>query len=212
MEQVVLLDEAGHAIGVAGKTEVHHEDTPLHLGFSCYVVNGRGELLLTRRARDKKTWPGVWTNSCCGHPRPGEPLSAAVDRRLRDELGIHAEAIDLVLPAFRYHAVMSNGMSENEMCPVVRGRTEHEPHPDPNEVREFRWVDWAEFASAVTSGTLPVSPWCYYQVQQLQARARHPHEWPVAPHSELPPAARHPSSARATHVPRNPSGGQLPRM
>lgn len=198
MEQVVLLDEVGHAIGVAGKTQVHHEKTPLHLGFSCYVVNDRCELLLTRRAGGKRTWPGVWTNSCCGHPRPGEPLSAAVDRRLRDELGIHADAIDLVLPTFRYHATMSNGISENEMCPVVRARIEHDPDPDPdlNEVSDFRWGDWAEFTSAVTTGALPVSPWCYDQVQQLQTRARQPHEWPVAPHSELPPAARNPADAQ----------------
>ena len=67
-ELVVLLDEDGHAIGTTAKAGVHHSDTPLHLAFSCYLFNDRGELLLTQRALSKPTWPGAWTNSVCGHP------------------------------------------------------------------------------------------------------------------------------------------------
>src|SRR3954449_13240717 len=87
-EFVVLVDDRGAAIGTAAKSSVQHETTPLHLGFSCYVFDADGRVLMTRRALEKRTWPGVWTNSFCGHPAPGEPTWEAVHRRARQELGL----------------------------------------------------------------------------------------------------------------------------
>ena len=189
-EQVVLLDEQGQEIGVADKATVHHLDTPLHLAFSCYVFNSRGELLVTRRARAKKTWPGVVTNSCCGHPGPGESFVAAVVRRLADELGMPAPHVDLLLPRFRYRAVMDNGIVENELCPVFRAVTDEKPALSAEEVDEFGWISWPLFTGLVVGGELAVSPWCREQVDQLVALGPDPLAWPVADTAGLPAAAR----------------------
>jgi isopentenyl-diphosphate delta-isomerase len=186
-EQVVLLDEAGRSIGVAAKATVHHSDTPLHLAFSCYVFDGSGALLVTQRASDKPTWPGVWTNSFCGHPAPGENIAEAVRRRAEQELGIVIDDVRLALPTFRYRAVMPDGVVENEMCPVFVATTANDVRPDPAEVEAYVWVDWPEFRRSVLDGSRDVSPWCVEQVQALP-------DDPVGAAAQgveaLPPAAR----------------------
>jgi len=183
-EQVVLVDEAGRAIGRQDKATVHHASTPLHLAFSSYVVDDQERVLLTQRAPTKRTWPGVWTNSCCGHPLPGEPLEDAVSRRLRDELGLVAEQVDLVLPAFRYRAEMPEGIVENELCPVFRVTCAGEITPAPAEVAAYRWVAWPEVGAQ--DG---LSPWCVLQVTELARLGANPSAWPLADAALLPPAA-----------------------
>ncbi len=166
-EQVVLLDEAGARVGTAAKRDVHHAETPLHLAFSCYVLDAEGRLLVTRRAWHKQTWPGVWTNSACGHPGPDESLLDAVRRRVGEELGIGLDDLRLVLPAFRYRAVMPDGTVENEMCPVLVAGTTDTVAPDPAEVADATWVPWVDFRRSVLEGSREVSPWCVEQVAAL---------------------------------------------
>jgi isopentenyl-diphosphate delta-isomerase len=167
-ECVVLVDDAGRAIGSAAKTTVHHATTPLHLGFSCYLFDEDGRVLLTRRALKKTTWPGVWSNSFCGHPAPGEQVEEAVRRRAVQELGISIHSPVCVLPDFRYRAVAADGTVENEICPVFFARCAGRPRPDPDEVMEWMWVSWEQLRSAVG---LPwsISPWAMEQIPLLDA-------------------------------------------
>jgi isopentenyl-diphosphate delta-isomerase len=188
-ESVVLCTPDGAAAGTAPKATVHHRDTPLHLAFSCYVFDPAGRVLVTRRAYDKRTFPGLRTNSCCGHPAPGEGMGVAVLRRLRHELGIVPSELDLILPAFRYRATAADGTVENELCPVYRARaTTDEVTVHPPEVHEAWWVPWAEFAAQV-DGTDPLSKWGVEQVEQLSALGPDPFAWPVGDPASLPAAA-----------------------
>lgn len=164
---MVLLDEQLRPTGELPKSRVHHRDTPLHLAFSCYVFDEGGRLLLTRRAAGKRTWPGVWTNTCCGHPLPGELSEQAAARRLREELGLRLMRSAVVLPEFRYRAVAPDGMVENEFCPVLVGAVEGDVQPDPAEVLEHRWVPWPEVVSLVSIAPWALSPWAALQIPQL---------------------------------------------
>jgi isopentenyl-diphosphate delta-isomerase len=166
-EQVVLLDEAGKPAGTAPKRTVHHEDTPLHLAFSCYIFDSSGRLLVTRRALEKRTWPGVWTNSCCGHPGPGETVPDAVRRRVNQELGVDVTDVECVLPSFRYRATAADGTVENEVCPVFTARVEGNPAPADDEVAEWRWVPWASFLTLARDTPWAISPWAAEQTAQL---------------------------------------------
>jgi len=185
-ESVVLLDEEGRAVGAADKQQTHHADTPLHLAFSCYLFDDAGNFLVTRRAWHKQTWPGVWTNSCCGHPGPGEAITDAVRRRARHELGTGIAGLRLLLPAFRYRAEMG-GVVEHEMCPVFVATPTDPIEPNPDEVAEAVWEPWEPFRAGVLSGTREISPWCREQIAQLPAD---PLAAPAASAADLPPAAR----------------------
>ncbi|NHD15535.1 MULTISPECIES: isopentenyl-diphosphate Delta-isomerase [unclassified Actinopolyspora] len=167
-ELVVLLDETANPVGTAPKSEVHHGSTPLHLAFSCYVFDRRGRLLVTRRALSKRTWPGVWTNSCCGHPSPEEDVDQAVHRRVGQELGVRLEDLRVRLPDFRYRAVDVTGTVENEFCPVYTAVTTDQVRPDPAEIADTAWTEWADFVSLARRTPWAISPWAAEQIPLLE--------------------------------------------
>ena len=188
-ELVVLCNPDGSPAGTAPKPTVHHRDTPLHLAFSCYLFDPAGRVLVTRRAHDKQTFPGVRTNSCCGHPAPAEGMRIAVLRRLRQELGIVPTELDLILPAFRYRATAADGTVENELCPVYRATTtDTRITTDPREVDEAWWVPWAELAVDVDRRD-PLSSWGAQQVEQLNTLGPDPFTWAGGDPALLPSAA-----------------------
>lgn len=170
-ELVVLLDESGAPVGTARKDQVHTTCTPLHLAFSCHVIDDDGLVLVTRRALSKQTWPGVWTNSVCGHPGPGEALEDAVRRRAREELGLELAEITPALPDFRYRATDASGLVENEICPIVTARPAPgaSVRPDPAEVMEHVWVPIADLLATIEHAPWALSPWLVQSGPGLRA-------------------------------------------
>ncbi|WP_198587083.1 isopentenyl-diphosphate Delta-isomerase [Glycomyces xiaoerkulensis] len=166
-EAVVLLGDDGTPIGRERKDRVHGPETPLHLAFSCYGFDAEGRLLVTRRSSAKRAFPGVWTNTCCGHPGPGEFMESAIARRLRSELDVEARTLVCALPTFRYRAE-SNGVVENEICPVYLCRIDGDPAPAPEEVSRFAWIDWSEYVARARRADSDLSPWTRLQVEQLR--------------------------------------------
>lgn len=168
-ELVVLVDTDGQRVGTAPKASVHTSDTPLHLAFSVYVFDADDRFLVTRRALSKVTWPGVWTNSCCGHVGPDETAETAATRRLEQELGLTAIGLRVVLPDFAYRATSAEGIVENELCPVFVARVDRDPVADPTEVADWHWTGWADFRTAVERTPWLLSPWSVRQTEQLPA-------------------------------------------
>lgn len=172
---VVLLDEGGSPIGVHAREEVHTDATPLHLAFSLYLFDDSGRVLLTRRALNKRTWPGVWTNSCCGHPRPGEEMASSIERRLGYELGMELSELECVLPDFAYRATDASGIVENEVCPVYRAYAVHPEvlfAPNSDEVMDWKWVAWDDLSSSIRGTPFLFSPWACAQVALLESGSR----------------------------------------
>ncbi|HIT75410.1 MAG TPA: isopentenyl-diphosphate Delta-isomerase [Candidatus Avipropionibacterium avicola] len=167
-DHVVLLDGRGHQIGVADRRTVHSTATPRHLAFSCWLVAADGRVLITRRALGKRTWPGVWTNSCCGHPRPDEQLDHAVRRRVHEELGVELDEVVCALPDFSYRAVDRSGLVENELCPMFHATAvDGELSPDPHEVVDWTWEQPERLRQAMTHAPYAFSPWARQQLPLL---------------------------------------------
>lgn len=173
-DHVILLDPDGTPRGLAPRASIHSAETPLHLAFSCHLVREDGAVLLTRRALVKRTWPGVWTNAFCGHPRRGETLEQAISRHALGELGIEVRQVRPALPDFRYRAVDASGIVENEVCPVFTAIPVGEPAPSPEEVMDLRWVKADELAALVRLAPWTLSPWAVAQLEQLGDRLDRP--------------------------------------
>ncbi|MBW3544265.1 MAG: isopentenyl-diphosphate Delta-isomerase [Bacteroidetes bacterium] len=137
-QKVILVDDFDCAIGSADKMKAHEEGL-LHRAFSAFIVNNRDELLLQKRAGSKYHSPGLWTNTCCSHPAPGEALQLAAEKRLVEEMGISCSLTWLF--KFMYKASFENKLTEHEIDHVFLGRYEANPIPNPDEVADWRWVN-----------------------------------------------------------------------
>lgn len=166
-DYIVLVNIQNEVLGTAPKLATHHENTPLHRGFSVFVFNSEGQLLLQQRSHRKKTWPLVWSNSVCGHPMLDESNPDAAKRRLQFELGLDLDDVQVILPDFSYRAEM-NGIIENELCPVMVAFTDEEPKPNSDEVEAIEWLDWQEFIDDVKNNPGKYSMWCERETKLLE--------------------------------------------
>jgi len=164
-EHVVLVDENNKVLGTAIKKEIHTDKTPLHRGFSLFLFNKEGKFLVQQRSHIKKTWPLMWSNSCCGHPRLDESNVDAVKRKLKFELGMTHEKIKEV-SSYRY-SFTKDGVKENEICPILIGTTDEEPIINKDEVENAEWVAWKAFLSDIKNNPEKYSPWCIEETEIL---------------------------------------------
>ncbi len=138
MEEVILVDENGRQTGTGEKIKTHKEGK-LHRAISVFVLNSNGELLIQKRAKNKYHSGGLWTNTCCSHPRPDESTKDAAMRRLKEEMGFSCKLKEAF--SFTYRIKFDNGLSEHEYDHVFIGRFDGQPKPSPKEVEEWKWMD-----------------------------------------------------------------------
>jgi isopentenyl-diphosphate delta-isomerase len=167
-EAVILVDTDDQEIGTAEKLDAHRRGQ-LHRAFSVIVWDGAGRQLLQKRAAAKYHSGGLWTNACCGHPRPGEPVAAAAQRRLGEEMGFGC-ALEW-LGIVQYHAAFDNGLSEHEVVHVFRGLYEGPVSPDPSEAEGYQWCDLARLRDDTAAVPDRFSVWFLRYVAE---------EWPMA--------------------------------
>ncbi len=146
LEEVILVDENDKEIGLMEKMEAH-EKALLHRAFSVFVFNKKGELLLQQRALHKYHSGGLWTNTCCSHPRKGEQVIQSAHRRLMEEMGFDCE-LELK-HKFIYKAPFTNGLTEHELDYIFTGEYEVAPNPNPDEVASFRWIEMAQLQKEI---------------------------------------------------------------
>lgn len=167
-ELIVFVNESGKPTGETGaKLASHHLHTQLHLAFSCYLFRKSDRhVLITRRAKTKKVWPGVWTNSMCGHPGPGEKIEEAIKRRAKYELGItQLQGINCLIPDFIYKTEPYNGVIEHEFCPVFMAVCDGRLALNPKEVEAYEWLPWQQFVRRI----LDYPDTSYWAQKQLMA-------------------------------------------
>ena len=155
-EQLILVDEHDRELGACGKLEAHRAGA-LHRAFSVFVFDRRGRLLMQKRARDKYHSAGLWSNTACGHPRPGEATAEAARRRLREEMGFDCALREAF--GFVYRAELEGALVEYEYDHVFFGTHEADPAPDPTEVEEWRWVGMDELRRGLREEPRRYSYW-----------------------------------------------------
>ena len=174
-EVVVLVDQDDTVVGVAPKLDVHRRGR-LHRAVSVVLFDELGQLLLQRRASGKYHSAGLWSNTCCGHPRPGESVKSAAQRRLSHELGIdQCQLTDVA--AFLYYADLGDGLVENELDHVLVGCWTGRPRPDPREVSATRWVDHDTLMAELAHAPWRFTAWTGSVVRHACRSA--PAGWPV---------------------------------
>lgn len=167
MEKVILIDENDSPIGEMEKMEAHVQGL-LHRAISVFIINSKGEWLLHRRAMVKYHSKGLWTNTSCSHPFPGEPTAEAALRRLRFEMNLDTSLEELF--HFTYKAELENGLTEHEVDHVFVGYSDELPVPNPEEVMEYKYISVSELNEDIDAHPEKYTEWfklIYQRVQEI---------------------------------------------
>lgn len=157
-ESLILVDVEDNEVGVLSKGECHDGDGLLHRAFSVFLFDQQGRLLIQQRSPGKRLWPLYWANSCCSHPRAGETMAEATERRMLEELGVNSPLHFIY--KFRYQANYEDLGAEHELCSVYVGQAEHfQLRPNPSEVAAWKFVSPAEVDQMMAGNDERISPW-----------------------------------------------------
>lgn len=163
--QVILVDENDREIGAEGKLEAHRQGK-LHRAFSIFILNSEGMLLLQQRAKDKYHSGGLWTNTCCSHPRPGKPIQDEARRQLQHEMGFECELTEV--DSFLYRVQFDNGLTEHEFDHVFIGKHDGDPMPNPAEVADWEWVKMDELRDDLQNNPDHYSYWLRMLIPHIE--------------------------------------------
>lgn len=165
-EKVILVDEKDWPVGEMEKMQAHRKAI-LHRAFSIFVFNDRDELMLQRRALSKYHSPGLWTNTCCSHPRPGEEVLEAGHRRLPEEMGFDCELEKIF--DFIYEAELDQGLTEHEFDHVLFGRYNNAPKINPEEVDDWKWMKMDDIAAEMKTHPHKYTVWFRIAFERVKA-------------------------------------------
>ncbi|MEJ7693740.1 isopentenyl-diphosphate Delta-isomerase [Daejeonella sp.] len=169
-ELIILVDDNDIEIGLLDKTTVHKTGV-LHRAFSIFLFNSMGSMMLQRRAMNKYHSPGLWSNTCCSHPRNGERTKAACSRRLMEEMGIKSRLSFAF--SFIYKAQLENGLIEHEFDHVYFGFSDKIPKPDPHEVMDWKYISVKELEKDISARPENYTEWlkiCFEKVVEHRKR------------------------------------------
>ena len=166
-ELLILVDDQDNILGYKDKLECHQGDGILHRAFSLFIFNSKKQLLLQKRSDQKLLWPLFWSNSCCSHPRKGEPYDVAIHRRLREELGFDTKLTYLF--KFKYQARFKQVGSEHELCSVYIGLSDQPVMVNPNEISEWRFITIPELETSMEDNPELYTPWFKQEWQRIRS-------------------------------------------
>ena len=169
-EELILVDRDDREIGFMSKADAHDGAGVLHRAFSLFLFNDEGELLLQQRAPGKRLWGGYWSNSVCSHPRRGESLELATQRRLWDELNFETGLEHVYW--FCYEARFDDAGSENELCHVYLGRASAELRPNDSEIAATRYLSTSQLEAEFSEHPERYTPWFRQEWRELRSRYR----------------------------------------
>ena len=155
-KKVVLVDKNDNQIGLMPKMEAHQKGI-LHRAFSIFIINSQNQILLQKRSANKYHSAGLWTNTCCSHPREGENIIDAGSRRLHEEMGINTDL--KVAFNFTYKAELENGLIEHEYDYVLIGKFNGTPKLNKDEAEDWKWISIEEVRKDIIENETDYTVW-----------------------------------------------------